>query len=349
MQGRLLGRAAFERLEQEATPEGLLARLAETPYRGALAEAGLLGGAPPPSPATVAALVARALWQDLAACLGRLWSFASGSARQWLQALYLPWEAYNLKTIVRGQRARAPVADILAATLPVGRLDETLLARLAQAATPQAMAEVAERRALPFARALRAGLRALEASDSPAPFEYELDRWALAEALRLTEAGEDDRVLRDHVRRWADKANLLTALRHAEARGQQAAAPGGDREDAAREFLDGGGRFTRRHFAEVSGARGLSQALVRLSESPYRWLSKAEMPGEAPSLPLIERRLDRWLLHAAAAAARTDPLGAGLAFAYGARKMAEVQNLRLLVGSVTRRVPAGLLGAWLLT
>jgi vacuolar-type H+-ATPase subunit C/Vma6 len=123
----------------------------------------------------------------------------------------------------------------------------------------------------------------------------------------------------------ADRTNLVTALRYLEER--SALSP----LEAARDFLDAGGRFTRTHYQAVVAARDLRHGLSLLASGPFRWLSAAATEGKPVSIPAIERRLDGALIRKAVALSRHDPVGIGVMLAYLERKINEVRNLRMIV------------------
>lgn len=338
MQGRLFDRAWYESLLAQATLMDALDALKRSSYTAA----------PDLKPGTdlksVPIIMDEALRQGLVLALSKLRRITSDRARDLLGLLLLRWDAYNLKTVLRGKRAHAPTEEVLASTLPVGWLDEVALAELARAPTLRAVADTLETWRSPLAHPFREGLRAVGESDDLQLLEFALDRFAFARAFRVVaEDGDNDRVVRDYLRLLVDKTNLLTALRYLHERSALKTII-----EAGRHFLEANGRFTRAHYDAVAGARDARHAMALLADTPIRRLAGTFPEGDAPSLPRIERTLDRALLHAALGLSRGDPLGIGVAVAYIERKVNEVRNLRMILRGKASGMGAEQIREWLI-
>jgi vacuolar-type H+-ATPase subunit C/Vma6 len=84
------------------------------------------------------------------------------------------------------------------------------------------------------------------------------------------------------------------------------------------------------------------------ADTPIRRLAGAFPEGDAPSLPRIERTLDRALLHAAVGLSHSDPLGIGVAVAYVEQKVNEVRNLRMILRGKASGMGAEQIHEWLI-
>ncbi|MBI3809894.1 MAG: V-type ATPase subunit [Nitrospirae bacterium] len=361
MQGRLFDRAGYESLLAQATLMDALDALKRSPYAATLERTAEKQDATPGAEARFH--LDEALRQDLVLSLSKLRRITSDRAHDLLGLLLLRWDVYNLKTVLRGKRAHAPTKEVLASTLPVGWLDEVALAELARAPTLRAVADTLETWRAPLARPLREGLRVLGDADTLQPLEFELDRFTLTKAFRMVADGDDnDQVVKAYLRLLVDKTNLLIALRYLEERNTLSEEPiaRGTRcssgcngssargHEAGRHFLEANGRFTRAHYDAVVGARDARHAMARLADTPIRRLAGTFPEGDAPSLPRIERTLDRALLHAALGLSRGDPLGIGVAVAYIERKVNEVRNLRMILRGKASGMGAEQIREWLI-
>lgn len=349
MQGRLFGRSLYETLLAQETTAGLLRILGDSPYCEALAITR------PQFPAAAAraengepsadhgAWIDEALRWDLTQSLSKLRRFASDRARDLLEALLLRWDAYNLKTIVRGKRAAAPAEEILASTFPVGILDEVALAELTRMPTIRALGQTLETWRVPLAQPFRRGVRLLEEADQLQPLEFELDRFTFAQGFRvLADGGDDEVVLREYLRLLVDKTNLLTSLRYLSERSPLSPI------EAGRHFLEAGGRFSRAQYEAVVRGRDLRHGLSLLAGSPYGWLAGSFADGEIPSLSRLERKLDHAVGRKAVHLARHDPLGIGMAVAYVEQKTNEVRNLRMILRGRALGMNADQVVEWLI-
>jgi V/A-type H+-transporting ATPase subunit C len=350
MQGRLLGPPAYQELMARESTADLLEHLLESPYAQAL-ELTRSRLSAPGSPLTGigqrgtedGSLIDRALRHELVRRLSKLRRFASDRPRELLETLALQWDAYNLKTIVRGKRANAAVEELLASTFPVGALDEIALAELARAPTVHAVVDTIATWRHPLAQPLREGLKAYGETESLQPVEFELDRWTFAEAFRRVSNGDpNELVVRDFLRLLADKANILTALRYLHSR--TALSP----IEAARHFLDVKGRFTRVQFQAIVAARDFRQGLSLLGDTPYALIARKFAAEESVALPRIERELEQLVLWKTLALSRQDPLGIGLPIAYLEQQINEVRNLRMIVRGKVAGLGAEQIEEWLI-
>lgn len=341
MQSRLLTRERYEVLIAQDTTAAFLERLMETPYAEALERAAEAPDGSARRDTTIR--IDEAFRRDLAATLSKLRRLASDRLLELMGTLFLRWDAYNLKTILRGKRVSAPIEAILASTFPVGVLDEIALAELTRTPSVGALVNTLATWRMPLARPLREGLRRLGEAAPLQPLEFELDRFAFALALGAVVDGDDnDNAVREYLRLLVNKANLLTALRFLNER--SALSP----IEASRHFLGAGGRFTRAHYEAVVGARDLRHGLSLLAETPYRWLTTAFTESEPVSLPLVERKLDRAVIHEALAPSRIDPLGIGLVVVYLEWKVNEVRNLRMILRGKVLGMGAEQVAEWLI-
>lgn len=295
-------------------------------------------------------LLDEAFRRDLVHSLSTLRSFTSGRPRELMEAILLRWDAYNLKTILRGKRAAAHGEEILASTFPVGVLDEIALAELTFAPSPQALVAILATWQVPLVRPLREALKSPGVTETLQPLEFELDRFTFERAFKAVFAGDDnDRKVKDYLRVLVDHTNLLTALRHLR---ERTGAPMAPRValgyEAGRHFLDFEGSLTRTHYLAVVGARDLRQGLSLLGETRYAWLAESFAERETVPLSLVERELDRGLIRYAVRLARQDPLGIGVALAYLERKINEVRNLRTIMQSKVQGMGPDQIAQWLI-
>ncbi|MDF0650689.1 MAG: hypothetical protein CV081_02375 [Nitrospira sp. LK265] len=324
MEGRLLNRGQYESLLGCAIFDGLIEILKRSPYACPLEQA--FTGYGPADPVGTVARIDEALRRDLTQNLTVLRCFFSNRSRELINRLFLLWDVYNLKAVLRGKQAAAPVEEILETTLPVGILDDFAVGELARAPTMQAVAHLLETWRHPLSRPVSTGLDLLGETDNLEPLESELDRFAVVHTSRLVADGNDnDRAVRDYLLFLVDKANLLTALRYL-AEGSALSSI-----EAGRHFLKAGGRFTRTHYEAVVGARDIRDGLAGLDATPYGWLAGSVSDKEHISLPLVERKLDLVTVRKAASLSRPDPLGIGLAILYIEQKTNEVRNIRMIL------------------
>lgn len=341
MEGRLLSRRQYESLLGQERLDTLVQALKSSSYARTVEQTLTALNLAQLSQTIIR--IDEALRRDLMQNLSALRRFFSDRSRELINALFLRWDVYNVKTVLRGKRVAAPVEEILATTLPVGILDDMAVAELARAPTMQAAAHLLETWRLPLARPVRTGLNLLGEADALQPLESELDRFAVMSTARLAGDGDDKaRIVGDYLRFLADKVNILTALRYLAER--SALSP----VEARRHFVKGGGRFTRSDYEAVVDARDLHDGLARLTATPYGWLADVFPESDTIALPLVERHLDSAGMRKAVGLARPDPLGIGQAISYIEQKTNEVRNLRMILRGKALGMQKEQIAEWLI-
>ncbi|MCC6189778.1 MAG: V-type ATPase subunit [Anaerolineales bacterium] len=323
LKSRLLPRAALEALAETGSIRGLLLALTDTAYR-APAQA-VLAQAPPG--AVEAHWLAEALRVDLLNTLGRVRGFfsASDEAGPLAAVVFGRYDVHNVKAVLRGLARQAPAAEIVASTMPIGDLGPAELARLAGSARVSAALDLLATWCLPLAQPLLAWRAS--ANDHPldlAHMEVALERWRLLDALEAAEAaGANGAALQRALRREADAANALTALRLASM--------------AKRSLLDtqlfaGPGFVPVALVLESASRPSVEQAVRAWERTAYGPALTATLPEYEATrrLSVFERALSRLDQHVLMREAIEDALGIGVLLAYIALKRNEIANLRAI-------------------
>jgi len=316
---RLLGAAGLRDLGARGATEARVAALRRGPWAGAVPADGPV----PPQAAVEAGL--RALLADEAEAL--LAEVEGSAARRVLAAFLSLDEAAAVKALLRGVAAGAPPERILAAAPPGPGLPTPLLRRAAAAADVEGAVAALEAAGHPLAAALRGALPRRD-HDGLLPLEAAVDRAAFERALAAAGArgaGEDGRVLRDHLAGAADAANAALLLSLAGAGPRRA-------DEVAPLVRPGGRRLAEAEVLRLAGApaEAVRGALARV----FPALAGAAAPWAD------DLALERSLLVAARRAARARPLSAALAIAYLLDRRAEARRLALLLRGTALELPA---------
>ena len=316
---RLLGAAGLRDLGARGAAEARLGALRQGPWSGAIP-----AGGPVPSQAAIETRLRALLAEEAETLLGEV---EGAAARRVLSAFLSLDEAAAVKALLRGVAAGAPPERILAAAPPGPGLPAPLLRRAAAAADVEGVVATLEAGGHPLAAALRQALPRRE-HDGLLPLEAAVDRAAAERALAAAcarGAGEDGRVLRDHLADAADAANaaLLLALAGAGRRRAEEVAP----------LVRPGGR--RLPAADVERLAGAPAEAVRAA------LARTFPAVAGAAAPWADDlALERSLLMAARRAARARPLSAAVALAYLLDRRAEARRLALLLRGTALELPA---------
>jgi len=316
---RLLGAEGLRALGARGATEARLSALRQGPWAGAIPADGPL----PPPDALEARL--RALLREEAELL--LGEVEGAAARRVLAAFLALDEAATVKALLRGVVAGAPPGRILAAAPPGPGLSTGLLQRAAGAADVEGVVAALEAGGHPLAATLREALPRRD-HDGLLPLEAAIDRAAFlraAAAAGARGAGEDGRVLREHLEHLADAANAALLLALAGAGPRRA-------EEVAPLVRPGGRRLAEAEVLRLAGGpAGEARAAVARA-------FPAVAAGGAPWAD--DLALERSVLAGARRAARARPLSAAVVIAYLLDRRAEARRLALLLRGTALELPA---------
>lgn len=229
-------------------------------------------------------------------------------------------EGQGLKVLLRGTAFGAPAERLLAQAPATEGLPEHRLRALAEAASPEALAERLSVEGSPFAAPLRAALVERD-RDGLLPAEVAIDRVAfgrVADAARGR--GEDAASLSDWLAATADARNALTLL------ALGANVPSRDL------FIPGGRRIGAGTFARL--ARG-GAAARRLAAAALVPCDPARLADPAGAERLLERAVTRRLT----LAARRAPLSLAVPLAWLAARREEIRRYAVLLRGTLMGLP----------
>ena len=317
MKSRLLDRRAYAELAALTRVDDLLARLAQSTYANQIevALARYLG------PRAVMEACRLHLAQTYRTIRG---FFAEESARL-VGVLLARWDLFNLKTLLRGQEARARPEAILEALVPAGDLDESALRMLARQADPLAMVDALWAWSPGYAQTLQAALSGFAAAQDWSAVESRLDALFYTRLLASLERGaENDDLVRELLAREIDTANVLAALRL-----RHASAATGELK-IARYFMPGGA-LSHTWLIGLARTPRDEEALAALRASLF---GPALTEVQAPDPTTIQRALDRDLASFGVGYFKRNPLTIATAIGFISAKRVETANVRLIAHGI---------------
>lgn len=329
MKSRLLSRQELEGLAEVGSVKSLIAALTKTAYRKPV-EAAL---------ARTSGLdcISSALKDDLVNTLGRIHRFYDGDAREMVMIVLRTYDIHNIKTILRGLSSHAMPSEILAALLPVGDLDNNLLAELARLPDPRAAIDFLATLHSPFAEPLLR-LRTIHPGAETNRMELALEQWSFWQAKTYLEsehlAGD---ILSSSSNLDADLANLLTILRFTHAPTERRLLREWLGEDDLQALMLGPGTLSFDLLVQAGMQDALEGAIEIFAGTVYEVPLRAGVIAYAQSgrLSDLERYLMRFRLRWMAGKISADPLGIGMVLGYAALKVNEVSNLRWIAQGIS--------------
>ena len=325
----MLSRQALENLAETGSLQGLIASLTQTAYRKSV-DAAL-------TRASGMECIDDALHNDTVSTLGQVGDFYGESLEKYLAIVLLGYDIHNLKTILRGLASNTPLSEILAITIPVGRLKADILAELVRAPGPRGAIDLLATMNLPLAEPLL-DLRAENPGAETLEMELALDRWYYRHAKGcLREASSEEAFLCSTLNLEADLANLLTVLRfvhiHAESKLLH------ERSDTSdpNHYFVGPGVLPFELLAQAASQEMMKSSVEFLAGTPYASCLKEGLAMYAKSgrLSDFEKELRRYRLRWMCGLIPKDPLGIGVILGFLALKTNEIGNIRWVAQGIS--------------
>jgi V/A-type H+-transporting ATPase subunit C len=272
-------------------------------------------------------LIEYALNRNLAKQFDDILDWANGRLYDLIARYLRKFDAWNVKTVIRGIYSGASREEVEADLIRAGEFEDRLVTRLLDTTTIEEAIEVLDRTI--FGPALEEAFEEYESAGVLVPLENAVDRVFYENLLSEVRWDEATQQYRDILLAEVDFRNARNALRLARS---------GADIDPAEYYIEGGKLFTR---TELSGlASNLDELVQRIRDSTYGdELSDALNDlEEAESLIAFERALETALLDYSASLGNVFPLSVSPVISYILAKEREVDNIR----AIARAREAGL-------
>ena len=265
-----------------------------------------------------------ALKENLTRTLSTIWDIAEEETRKLFNAFLVPWEAYNLRTVLRGVEKHIDFELIYLQLLPTRNLDAAALKELAHQKNIKQMINLLATWGNPCARELKKAYPAYQKDHSLMPLEVAIDKFMYPSILSSTSGSDSDfEVVRGFIQGKTDLANLMTVIKlHI---GGSHALP------SDYYFIDGGKRLSKAHYLrllDLNNLEALIDELVRaIADHKWRVIIR-EVPLR--DLVLLEEKLETHINKTLSIKAVTDPLGIAVPLSFILKKYREIKNIRLI-------------------
>jgi len=264
-------------------------------------------------------LIEYALNRNLAKHFNDLLNWANGRLYDLIARYLRKFDAWNVKTVLRGIYSDADREDVETDLIRAGELSDRLLDRLLDAGSIEEVIDLLDRTM--FADPLREALEQYEETNVLVPLENAVDRVFYEQLLSELVVDEATETYREFLEAEIDFRNARNALRLARS---------GADVDPSEYFIDGGRLFSA---SEVSALAGnVDELVVAIRESAYGddLDSALEQFEQADSLISFERALDAALLEYSDRLGFVHPLSVAPIISYILAKEREVDNIRAI-------------------
>ena len=272
-------------------------------------------------------LVEYALNRNLAKQFDDILDWADGRLYDLIARYLRKFDAWNVKTVIRGVYSDAPREAIESDLIRAGEFDDRLLARLLDARSVEEVIETLDRTM--FGPGLQEAFDEYESSGVLVPLENAVDRVFYENLLSGVTWDEQTQQYRDLLMAEVDFRNARNALRLARS---------GADVDPAEYYIEGGRLFTRSELSSL--AANLDELVQRIRDSTYGDDLSAALSdlAESDSLIAFERALETALLEYSSSLGNVFPLSVSPVISYILAKEREVDNIR----AIARAREAGL-------
>jgi V/A-type H+-transporting ATPase subunit C len=272
-------------------------------------------------------LIEYALNRNLAKQFDDILDWADGRLYDLIARYLRKFDAWNVKTVIRGIYSDASREDIESDLIRAGEFSDRLVGRLLDAGSIEEVIDTLDRTM--FGPPLREAFDEYESSGVLVPLENAVDRVFYEHLLSGVTWDETIQQYRDLLTAEVDFRNARNALRLARS---------GADIDPAEYYIEGGRLFDRAELASL--ATNLDELVQRIRDSTYGDdLSEAlDDLEEANSLIAFERALETALLEYSSSLGDVFPLSVSPVISYILAKEREVDNIR----AIARAREAGL-------
>ena len=272
-------------------------------------------------------LIEYALNRSLAGQFEDVLRWADGRLYDLIARYLRKFDAWNVKTVVRGIYADTARDEVEADLVRAGELDARLLERLLDAGSIEEAIRLLD--GTIYGPPLADALDEFESTGTLVPVENAIDRAYYEQLLDVLVVDEATEIYREFLEAEIDFRNARNALRLARS---------GADVDPAAYHIEGGRLFDAAELARL--ARDTDELVARIRESRYGDELSAALDGlaDAESLVGFERALETALLEYADGLGRIRPLSATPVISFVLAKEREVDNVR----AIARGLEAGL-------
>jgi V/A-type H+-transporting ATPase subunit C len=266
-------------------------------------------------------LIEYALNRNLAKHFEDLLRWADGALYDYIARYLRKFDAWNVKTVLRGSYSGASPEEIEADLIQGGEFDEAYLGQLAAASSIEEVVELLEDTI--FGDELAEAFRDFEEQGVLVPLENAVDRAFYEQLLRDQMRNPDipEALYREFLKAEIDFRNVRNALRIARS---------GADIDPAEYFIEGGRLFRPEELRQL--ASNTEELVARIRESTYGddLADALEDLEEADSLIGFEHALDAALLEYSEKLSNRYPLSVCPVLAYILAKEREIENIRAI-------------------
>jgi len=261
--------------------------------------------------------------RNLARVYSEILGFTKGDLCEMVSGYLARWDAWNIKTILRGKYYGASIDDIKEDLVAAGELSEDDLNKLVSLGSVKEVLEAMKKvGGTQFSEEM---IGSVERSGTLAQIEDHLDR-AYYEKLvstinRKTKAGQ---VFYSYVAREIDAVNVMTLLK---CKRESLAA-----DRIAGFFVPGGNEVNQKEFVRLAAMEGMEQLLSELAKlRMYEDIKDSlETFKRTGSLSDVSSALLRYTLKSAGKFSHVYPLSVLPILDYIIRKKVEVDNIRII-------------------
>lgn len=268
-------------------------------------------------------LIEVAVTRNLAETYSAILSFTTGHLREMVGNYLKRWDAFNVKTVLRGRTAQVRSEEIMDTLVPAGAFSEAYLKSIVQMGSIQeVMDALSSEPSLAITPEL---VREVVDTGRLAQLEDHLDQTFYYDLLKVIDPTRTaDKLLRDFVRREVDVTNMKVLLKLKAERIPE--------EKISKYMIPGGMEYSIEKLRGLAQAEGLAPIVEDLERSSMSESLKTSLENfkDDKRLSDITIALDKALIGTSEKFAHSYPLSVLPIINYMIRKKVEVDNIRIV-------------------
>ncbi|MCU0851722.1 MAG: ATP synthase A1 subunit C [Thermoplasmata archaeon] len=277
-------------------------------------------------------LVEVAVTRNLATTYSAILSFTTGHLREMVASYLKRWDAFNVKTVLRGKVTNVREEEIVDTLVPAGAFSETYLKGLVQMTSVQEIMDALSSQ--PSLALTPEMVREVVDTSRLASLEDHLDQTFYYDLLKSIEPTKTaDKILRDFVRHEVDVTNMKILLKLKAERISE--------DKIAKYLIPGGVEFSVEKLRGLAQSEGLNPIIEELEKSSMSESIKPalEQFKVDKKLSEITIALDKSLIGKSEKFAHFYPLSVLPIVNYMIRKKVEVDNIRIIARGKENNLP----------
>ena len=266
----------------------------------------------------------------------KILTITNGKPRKLIAALLGIWDAFNLKTVLRGKHCKAEWYTINDNLLPAGELDNVTLEELSKQQQLKGVIDLLSLWGYEIGRKLEKVYEEYSKTNNLRILENEVNKYFLEDAYKSIIKDKDlnSKIVSNAFSIYIDYINFINAMRLYNA--------GVDPDKAIDFYINCGGRITKTLFYDLASSGNIEDLITKAKDTYFADAIQKRMPlfERLGEISAFERAFEGIMIKRLCSIYRRYPLTIAIVINYIWLKYNEIVNLRVLLRLKDFGIPA---------